>query len=44
LRVAANCLGARLVAKLWIGLSAQSAKANVSEKTLQRARRIGAAL
>jgi NAD(P)H-dependent FMN reductase len=44
LRVAANCLGARPVAKLWIGLAAQSAKAKVSEKMLQRARRIGAAL
>jgi len=44
LRVAAMSLGARPVAKLWIGLAAQSAKANVSDKMLLRARRIGAAL
>ena len=44
LRVAANCLGAHPVAKLWIGLSAQSAKANVSERVLRRARKVGAEL
>jgi putative NADPH-quinone reductase len=44
LRLAANCLGARPVAKLWIGLSAQSAKANVSERVLRRARKVGAEL
>jgi len=44
LRVSAMSLGARPVAKLWIGLAAQSAKANVSDKMLLRARRIGAAL
>lgn len=44
LRVAANCLGARPVAKLWIGLAAQSAKPKISERVLQRAHRIGARL
>ncbi len=41
LRVAANCLGARPVARLWIGLSAQSATAQLSPRVLRRARRIG---
>jgi FMN-dependent NADH-azoreductase len=44
LRIAANCLGARPVAKLWIGLAAQSAEAKVSERVLRRARKIGAEL
>jgi NAD(P)H-dependent FMN reductase len=44
LRVAANCLGARPVAKLWIGLSAKSAKAKVSDSVLRRAHTIGAGL
>lgn len=44
LRVAANCLGARPVAKLWIGLAAQSTKANVSDRVLRRAKRVGAGL
>lgn len=41
LRITANCLGARPVAKLWIGLAAQSAKPQLSERVLRRARRIG---
>lgn len=41
LRLAANCLGARPVAKLWIGLAAQSKSPELSEKVLQRAHRIG---
>lgn len=44
LRVAAMSLGARPVAKLWIGLAAQHERPNVSERVLQRARRIGAEL
>jgi hypothetical protein len=44
LRLAANCLGARPVAKLWIGLAAQSAKPQISEGVRRRARRIGAKL
>ena len=44
LRVAANCLGARPVAKLWIGLAAQSATPKMSESVLRRAQRIGAGL
>jgi putative NADPH-quinone reductase len=44
LRVAANCLGARPVAKLWIGLVAQSAQPKLSERVLRRAHRIGAEL
>ncbi len=44
LRATANCLGARPVAKLWIGLAAQSEKPKVSESVLLRARKIGAAL
>ncbi len=41
LRAAAMCLGAHPVAKLWVGLAAQNAKPQLSEKWLQRARRIG---
>jgi hypothetical protein len=44
LRLAAQSRGARPVAKLWIGLSAQSAKANVSDRMLRRARTVGAEL
>jgi NAD(P)H-dependent FMN reductase len=44
LRIAAMSLGARPVAKLWIGLAAQSAKAKVSERVLRRAKRVGAEL
>jgi len=44
LRTAANCLGARPVAKLWIGLAAQSMKPKVNESVLLRARKIGASL
>jgi hypothetical protein len=44
LRIAANCLGARPVAKLWIGLAAQSAEPKLSERLLRKARRIGEAL
>lgn len=44
LRVAANCLGARPVAKLWAGLSAQSEKQAISESMLARAHKIGAEL
>jgi len=41
LRAAAQCLGAHPVAKLWVGLAAQTAKPQVSEKLLRRARQIG---
>ncbi len=41
LRLAANCLGARPVAKLWIGLAAQSATPQLSPRVLRRARRVG---
>jgi hypothetical protein len=41
LRVTAQCLGARPVAKLWIGLAAQSAKPRLAESMLRRARKIG---
>lgn len=44
LRITANCLGARPVAKLWIGLAAQNAKPQISERVLRKARRIGAEL
>jgi multimeric flavodoxin WrbA len=44
LRIAASCLGARPVEKLWIGLAAQSAEAHLSGRVLLRARRIGAQL
>jgi multimeric flavodoxin WrbA len=43
LRIAAKCLGARTVATLWVGLAAQSETPKVSERVLQRARRIGQA-
>lgn len=38
---AAQCLGARPVAKLWVGLAAQSPKPQLSERVLKKARRIG---
>jgi hypothetical protein len=41
LRIAANCLGARPVAKLWIGLAAQSAQLKLPEGVRRRAHRIG---
>jgi FMN-dependent NADH-azoreductase len=41
LRAAAQCLGARPVARLSVGRAAQSAKLQLSEEWLQRARRIG---
>jgi len=41
LRVAAQCVGARPVARLWIGLAAQSARLQLSERVIQRAHRIG---
>jgi hypothetical protein len=41
LRTAAQCLGARPVAKLWIGLAAQSATPQLSRSTLIRARKVG---
>src|SRR6266568_8611368 len=41
LRATANCLGARPVAKLWIGLAAQSTVPQLSARTLRRARKIG---
>jgi NAD(P)H-dependent FMN reductase len=44
LRLAAQSLGARPVAKLWIGLAGQSANAKVSERVLRRAKRVGAEL
>ena len=44
LRAAAQCLGARPVAKLWVGLAAQSAKPQLRERVLQRAYRAGAEL
>lgn len=44
LRITAECLGARPVAKLWIGLAAQNAKPQLSVSVLRRAHRIGAGL
>jgi NAD(P)H-dependent FMN reductase len=44
LRVAAQCLGARPVAKLWVGLAAQSEHSQLSKKMLLKARRTGAGL
>jgi len=41
LRLAANCLGARPVARLWVGLAAQSATPHLSEHVLRSAHRIG---
>jgi multimeric flavodoxin WrbA len=41
LRVAANCLGARPVAKLWVGLAARDATPRLSDQALRRAHRIG---
>lgn len=41
LRVAAACLGARPVAKLWVGLAAQSAEVKMRERVLLHAHRIG---
>lgn len=44
LRVTARMLGAKTVAKLWIGLAAQQPHEPLSAKTLEHARRIGARL
>jgi NAD(P)H-dependent FMN reductase len=44
LRVAAHCMGARPVAKLWVGLAAQSAKPQLSARVLLRAYKAGAGL
>ncbi len=44
LRVTAQCLGARPVARLWIGVAAQSASPQLSRRVLRRAYRIGAHL
>jgi NAD(P)H-dependent FMN reductase len=44
LHLAANCLGARPVAKFWIGLAAQSATPHLSPNLLRRARRVGTEL
>lgn len=44
LRVSAEMLGAKTVAKLWIGLAAQKPHQPLSARTVQRARRIGARL
>jgi hypothetical protein len=41
LGIAAKCLGARPVAKLWIGLAAQSPTPQLSGSVLRRAERIG---
>ncbi len=41
LRLAANCLGARPVARLWLGLAAQSATPELSPRALRQAFRIG---
>jgi hypothetical protein len=41
LRTMAECLGAHSVAKLWIGLAAQSARPRLSASVLRRAHRIG---
>lgn len=41
LRLAADCLGTRPVARLWIGLAAQNASPTISKRVLRRARRIG---
>ena len=44
LRLAAQSLGARPVAKLWIGLAAQQPKPMLSTRVLRRAQHIGASL
>lgn len=44
LRVTARMLGAKTVAKLWIGLAGQQPHQALSQRTLERARRIGLAL
>jgi len=44
LNVAAGCLGARVVARLWVGLAAQQPVPKLSPKVLTKALRIGAAL
>ena len=44
LKMAAECLGAKTVAKLWIGLAAQDAEAKVPERVLRKARKVGAEL
>jgi hypothetical protein len=41
LRLAANCLGAHPVAKLWIGRAAQSPTPQLSKRVLRHASRIG---
>ena len=43
LRSAAQCLGARTVATLWVGLAAQSETPKISERVMEKARRIGRA-
>jgi multimeric flavodoxin WrbA len=44
LRLAAGMMGAKPVGKLWIGLTAGKPDYAVSERTLKRARRMGAML
>jgi len=44
LAIAAGCLGAHPVAKLWIGLAGQSAEVEVSGRVLRKARKIGQGL
>jgi len=44
LRISASCLGAKPVAKLWVGLTAQEQKPMLSERVLQRAHRVGLGL
>jgi hypothetical protein len=44
LRIAANSLGAKPVAKLWIGGAAQVAKPKISESASRQAHKIGAGL
>jgi putative NADPH-quinone reductase len=41
LRAAARCLGAHPVARLWVGLAAQSAKPHLSPRVLKRAYKLG---
>jgi hypothetical protein len=41
LRMAANCLGAKPVARLWVGLRAHSERAHLSKAVLRRAHGIG---
>ena len=44
LRLAAGMMGAKPVGKLWIGLTAGKPDCTLSERTLKRARRLGAML